>query len=162
MKKIYRSHGSYHQSRISKWVFLQNLDCFDPGLITFNVSPLITLSVVLPCHQRASERKFQSLQGATRREGAQQKNEYLQPKQRNCWEKQGADTPASEVTEKKLSVDQRGPCRICRNQEATELSETKRKQESNCNDTVAEGHLITDLYSISSHLQISLFKEKNC
>jgi len=37
---------------------LQNLDNFDPGLISFNVSPLITMPVLTRCPQTASERKF--------------------------------------------------------------------------------------------------------
>lgn len=145
---------------ISEWVFLQNSNYFYPELINFNIFPLITTSVLLPCHQHKVWENSRVHKVLREEKGLSIELSVCSTRKGTVGKSRGADPPSSEVTEEKLSMDQRGLHRVAATQEVSELSETWRKKESNA-VTVAQGDAIMGLYFISSHLQISLFKEKN-
>lgn len=114
--------------------------------------------MLLPCHQAVSVRKLQSLQAARRREGAQQ---------RTAAQEKRILGKAGELMLKALKSWKRNFPWI--REDFTELLQPRKllsclKPEGKNNLTAvsaAETDGITGLYSISSHLQLSLFKEKN-
>lgn len=145
---------------ISEWVFLQNLDNFYPELISFNIFPLITMcAITLSLNSKCgkSSRVYKVLQ---EEKGLSKVQRPCSTRKETLGKSRGADGPSSEVMEEKLPMDQRGLCRVSAAQESTELSETWRKKESNCSDS-GRRNVIVDFFTISSHLQLSLFKEKN-
>lgn len=131
---------------ISEWVQNSCRICtiLIQDFICFNVFPIyyFVYAINLPpnCKRKVPETKA--------------RHEYLQPKQRGCWDKQGVDTPDSEVTENKLTMDWRGLSRTCCylgsywaawNQRETRIQ--------------LQWHRAS-FYSISSHLQLSLFEQQ--